>query len=80
MGGVFKEVLELDIGRVRPSIEYELAEVARSIMRGEGLRYVLPTLSANNPLYVEELDRIVLKDKTSTRAFASGGRCGKWRL
>lgn len=69
--GVLKEVLELDADRVRRAIEGALAEVARSIMKGDGFSYIVPTRSASNQLYVEELDRIVLKDKTSTRMFAN---------
>lgn len=69
--GVLKEVLELGGSDVRRRLERALAEVARSIMNGDGFRYIVPTRSAGNQLYVEELDRIVLKDKTSTRAFAN---------
>lgn len=69
--GVLKEVLELAGNTVRRRIETALAEVARSIMKGEGFRYVVPTRSASNQLYVKDLDRIVLKDKTSVRAFAN---------
>lgn len=71
VAGVLREVLELDAVRVRRALEAALAAVARSIMKGDGFRYVVPTRSAGNQLYVEELDRIVLKDKTSTRAFAN---------
>ncbi|PXF45475.1 DNA topoisomerase 6 subunit A [Gracilariopsis chorda] len=69
--GVLKEVLELGGLFVRRRIESALADVARSILDGRGFRYVVPTRSAGNQLYVEELDRIVLKDKTSVRAFAN---------
>lgn len=69
--GVLKEVLELEGGTVRRRVEQALATIARSIMKGEGFRYVVPTRSASNQLYIEELDRIVLKDKTSVRAFAN---------
>lgn len=69
--GVLKEVLELDADHVRRAIEGAMAEVARSVMKGNGFSYVVPTRSASNQLYVEELDRIVLKDKTSTRVFAN---------
>lgn len=71
MQGVLKEVLELEGGDVQRRVEESLAVVVRSIMKGEGFRYVVPTRSASNQLYVEELDRIVLKDKTSVRAFAN---------
>lgn len=69
--GVLKEVLELGGIFVRRRIESALADVARSILDGRGFRYVVPTRSASNQLYVEELDRIVLKDKTSVRTFAN---------
>lgn len=69
--GVLKEVLELAGSSVRRRIETALAIVTRSILAGNGFKYVVPTRSAGNQLYVEELDRIVLKDKTSMRAFAN---------
>lgn len=69
--GVLREVLELAANDVRAAVEGALAAVARSVMRGEGLRYVVPTRSAGNQMYVRELDRIVLKDRTSVRAFAN---------
>lgn len=71
MTNVLKEVLELGTADVRHRVEEALAAIVRSIMGGQGFRYVVPTRSAGNQLYVEELDRIVLKDKTSVRQFAN---------
>lgn len=71
VSGVLREVLELSPAEVRRVIEKVLAEVARTVLKGEGLMYVVPTRSAGNQLYVEEIDRIVLKDKVSQRAFAN---------
>lgn len=69
--GVLKEVLDLGSAEVCRRVESAIACIARSIMKGEGFRYIVPTRSASNQLYVQELDRIVLKDKTSVRAFAN---------
>lgn len=71
MAGVLREVLELAPIQVRRVIERTLAATARSVLKGGGVSYVVPTRSAGNQLYVEEIDRIVLKDKTSTRVFAN---------
>lgn len=71
MQGVLKEVLELGGNDVQHRVEEALAVVVRSIMKGDGFRYVVPTRSASNQLYIEEIDRIVLKDKTTVRAFAN---------
>lgn len=71
MEGVLKEVLELANSDVQSRVEDALATIVRTIMAGDGFRYVVPTRSASNQHYVEELDRIVLKDKTSVRAFAN---------
>lgn len=71
LAGVLREVLELAPAQVRRAVESVLAVAARTIMKGEGVQYVVPTRSAGNQLYVQEIDRIVLKDKTSTRVFAN---------
>jgi meiotic recombination protein SPO11 len=71
IAGALVEVLEMDAPAVRRGAERALAAVARSIFNGEGFRYVVPTRSAGNQMYVEELDRIVLKDKVSQRVFAN---------
>jgi meiotic recombination protein SPO11 len=71
ISGALVEVLEMDASSVRRGVERALAVVARSIIKGDGFRYVVPTRSAGNQMYLEELDRIVLKDKVSQRIFAN---------
>jgi meiotic recombination protein SPO11 len=69
--GLLREVLEMDATAVRRGVERVLAAAAKTIVAGEGFRYVVPTRSTSNQMYVEELDRIVLKDKVSQRVFAN---------
>lgn len=69
--GVLKEVAEKRSEDVQRSIEKVLASVARSIMAGHGFSYAVPVRSASNQRYVEELDRIVLKDRVSQKVFAN---------
>ena len=45
--------------------------VAHSILAGDGFSFSVPSRSAANQLYVPELDRIVLKDKSSLRPYAN---------
>lgn len=51
--------------------------MALSILNGNGFAYDIPSRSKTNQLYVPELDRIVLKDVISKRAFASTQTCRK---
>ena len=44
---------------------------------GEGFSYEVPSRAKGNQLYVQELDRIVLKDSKSHRPFASTATCRK---
>lgn len=69
--GVLREVLELAPKQVGRLIERTLAAIARTIMSGDGVTYVVPTRSSGNQRYVEEIDRIVLMNKTTTRLFAN---------
>lgn len=68
---VLREVLEMDAHAVRRGVESVLASIVLDVMAGNGFKYVVPTRSAGNQMYVEELDRIVLKDKVSQRVFAN---------
>ncbi len=77
IAGALREVLEFVPEQVRRSVERILAAVARTIMMGEGVSYVVPTRSAGNQRYVEEIDRIVLMDKSSTRQFANSATVRK---
>jgi meiotic recombination protein SPO11 len=45
--------------------------------RGEGFAYDIPSRAKGNQLYVPQLDRIVLKDSSSSRPFASTATCRK---
>ncbi|KAK8951891.1 DNA topoisomerase 6 subunit A [Platanthera zijinensis] len=46
-------------------------DAAFSILSGSGFSFDVPSRSSSNQLYVPELDRIVLREKTSSRPFAS---------
>lgn len=60
---------------VLDEIEAAIYQVASSIMAGNGFAYDIPSRAKGNQLYVPELDRIVLKDSTSKRPFASTQQC-----
>ncbi|KAJ0987700.1 hypothetical protein J5N97_006056 [Dioscorea zingiberensis] len=66
-----REVADLDSPSVLLSIERAALSAARSILSGRGFSFSIPSRSSSNQLYLPELDRIVLKDKTSSRAFAN---------
>eukprot|EP00775_Hariotina_reticulata_P004035 gene4035-4282_t len=72
-----KEVVDKDANAVLDEIEAAVFEVAASILQGNGFSYDIPSRSKGNQLYVPELDRIVLKDSTSKRPFASTQQCRK---
>lgn len=59
------------------AIESAILEVALGILRGDGFGYDVPSRAKGNQVYVPELDRIVLKDASSFRAFASMQTCRK---
>ncbi|KAA0156384.1 hypothetical protein FNF29_01177 [Cafeteria roenbergensis] len=71
------EVRERDPSAVMRAIEELFADAADSILRGQGLHFEVPNRTATNQLYVPELDRIVLKSKTSTRSFDSTAQVRK---
>ena len=65
---------------VLDEVEAAILAIAASILRGEGFSYAVPSRAKGNQLYVPELDRIVLKDSTSSRPFASTATCRKVSL
>lgn len=69
--GVTRQVEEMDDDRVANAIEAQMVATLQSIMAGNGFSYSVPSGSANNTMYVKELDRIVLKDKLTERLFGS---------
>lgn len=66
-----REVADLSLSSVQTTIEDLILKLCHSILAGEGFAFSVPSRSAANQLYVPELDRIVLKDKSSLRPFAS---------
>lgn len=73
----FKEVADLTPDSVVSEVEKCILSVAKSIMSGHGFGYHVPSRSGANQLYVPELDRIVLKDKSSFREFANSSSVRK---
>ncbi|KAI3850861.1 hypothetical protein MKW98_012854 [Papaver atlanticum] len=66
-----REVTDLDLSSVQDEIERCILGITQSIMSGKGFAFDIPARSNTNQLYVPELDRIVLKDKTSLRHYAN---------
>ncbi|XP_059305716.1 DNA topoisomerase 6 subunit A [Lycium ferocissimum] len=66
-----REVTDLPIDEVQSEIESLALKIAKSILSGEGFSFSVPSRSSANQLYVSELDRIVLKDKSSLRNFGN---------
>ncbi|XP_075515944.1 DNA topoisomerase 6 subunit A-like, partial [Primulina tabacum] len=66
-----REVSDLPLSSVQSTIESLVLSLAHSILSGNGFSFSVPSRSAANQLYVPELDRIVLKDKSSARPFAA---------
>ncbi|KAI5072044.1 hypothetical protein GOP47_0012150 [Adiantum capillus-veneris] len=73
----FKEVADLSPDSVVTEIEKCILSVAKSILAGHGFGFSVPSRSGANQLYVPELDRIVLKDKSSMREFANSSSVRK---
>ncbi|KAL6519396.1 DNA topoisomerase 6 subunit A [Orobanche gracilis] len=67
----FREVSDLPLSSVQSAIESLALSFAHSILAGNGFSFSVPSRAAANQLYVPELDRIVLKDKSSDRPFAN---------
>lgn len=65
------EVVDLDSPDVIRRIEAIVLQVTNSILAQQGLTYTVPTRSGTNQQYIPELDRIVLRDKVSSREFGS---------
>jgi len=80
LADVTKQVVSMEDDMVVEAIEREMIRVAVSILEGNGFSYKVPVSSNANVMYVKELDRIVLKDKITERAFASLGTVRKTAL
>jgi len=66
-----REVIIKDNIHVRKEIEKIFVKAMQCIIEGNGLSFAVPSRTSGNQLYVEELDRIVLKSASSIREFAS---------
>eukprot|EP00891_Asterochloris_glomerata_P001864 jgi/Astpho2/1864/Aster-00389 len=70
------QVVDKDADAVLDEVEAAIYQAAVSIL-SEGFSYEVPSRAKGNQLYVQELDRIVLKDSKSHRPFASTATCRK---
>ncbi|CAL5422488.1 unnamed protein product [Camellia sinensis] len=66
-----REVSDLPLSSVQSAIESLILSLSHSILSGHGFSFSVPSRSSANQLYVPELDRIVLKDKSSLRPYSS---------
>ncbi|XP_020421450.1 DNA topoisomerase 6 subunit A-like [Prunus persica] len=71
VGSTCREVSDLDLSSIPSKIELQMLKVIKSILDGNGFAFEVPSRAAANQLYVPELDRIMLKDKTSLRPYAN---------
>ena len=67
----YREVEDRDAREIAAAIEQVMIAAAKSIVAGDGFEYVLPSRGATDQVYVEALDRIVLKNKTTKANFAA---------
>ncbi|KAL7505345.1 hypothetical protein ACHAXN_002851 [Cyclotella atomus] len=63
------EVAEMNSTQVVEGIENVAVKIARQVLAKQGFQLEIPSRAASNQIYVPELDRIVLGDKTGTRSF-----------
>ncbi|XP_042512455.1 DNA topoisomerase 6 subunit A [Macadamia integrifolia] len=66
-----REVADLNLSSVQDAVERLIIRVTQSILSGSGFSFDVPARGNANQLYIPELDRIVLKDKTSIRPYAN---------
>merc|ERR1712173_117688 len=69
LADVSKAVEVMSSDNVRLEIEKLIVDTVGSIMNGEGFKFDVPNRSSKNQMYVEELDRIVLKNNYKIRDF-----------
>eukprot|EP00736_Rhodelphis_marinus_P000401 Rmarinus@m.10369 len=66
-----RQVETLEADPVADRIESVVAECVKSILAGDGYKFNIPSRTEANQMYIEELDRIVLRDQTRERVFGS---------
>ncbi|KAK3257953.1 DNA topoisomerase 6 subunit A, partial [Cymbomonas tetramitiformis] len=72
--GDVREVIERSVDNVQDQIESIMISAAETILAGEGFGYAIP---GRGTIYVEELNRIVLKDKSTFTSFSNVGATRK---
>ena len=73
----YREVVDLPGREVAAAIEQVMVAIAKNVLDGEGFGYSLPSRGANDQVYLDQLDRIVLKHNTSERSFTNVGQVRK---
>ena len=67
---VKREVTEMEPDGVMRSIAKAILAVTRSILSGEGFKYMVPSRSSSNTKYIDAVGRIVMGEMETERAFA----------
>ena len=67
----YREVVDLPGGEVAAAIEQVMMSLAKHILNGEGFGYSLPSRGNNDQVYIEQLDRIVLREKHTYAPFSN---------
>ena len=67
----YLEVVGLPGREVAAAIEQVMIAVTRNILGGDGFGYSLPCRGSSDQVYLDQLDRIVLKDKHALVTFSS---------
>ena len=71
MEELYREVVDRPETEIAAAIEQVMLAVAKSIMDGNGFAYQLPSRGQNDQVYIDQLDRIVLKNKSTSAAFTN---------
>ena len=71
MEDLYREVLDRPETEIAAAIEQLMLAVAKSIMDGNGFAYQLPSRGQNDQVYIDQLNRIVLKNKSTSAAFTN---------
>ena len=77
MEELYREVMDRPETEIAAAIEQVMLAVAKSIMDGNGFAYQLPSRGQNDQVYIDQLDRIVLKN-TSLSVGAKGRGTCRW--
>jgi meiotic recombination protein SPO11 len=67
----YREVTDLSGSEVAGAIEQVMMAVVKSILVGDGFGFSLPSRGSADQVYMEQLDRIVLRDKHTFTSFSN---------